>query len=185
MSSKPYKPDDWEKSYYDGSIRTAFPADLAKYPEKYRDKLIHLIGTVDSVFVDEHNQLTFLLSNKYWDYIEDYSIQDEVMLVSEKGDGKFWVRLPEINAEQLEAAKRFPAEKKLFLVYGTFTGLADSYPVLAARQVKYVDYEVYTTKVFSYDIARDKNGDVAVDKKGKAQLKDFKILKIAGKGQNK
>ena len=185
MQSKPYKPDVWEKPLYENSMTTAFPSDLIKSPEKYKGGLIHLIGVVDSVSVDENNKVTFLLNNKYWDYIEDYSIQDEVMFVSEKGDGKFWVTLIDISPEQLEEVKRFPAEKKLFLVYGTFKEVANNYPVLEAQQVKYIDYELYTTTVFSYEIARDKNGDVATDKKGKAQMANFKFLKTAKKGQNK
>lgn len=185
MSSNPYKPDDWEKPFYDSAIKTAFPSDLMKYPEKYMDKSIHLIGVVDSVVVDENNRVTFLLNNKYWDYIEDYSIQDEVMFVSEKGDGKFLVTLSEINPEQLEEVKRFPEEKKLFLVYGNFEGIKDSHPALSAQQVKYIDYELYTTNVFSYEVLRNKSGNVMTDKKGKVQMTDFKFLKVAKKGQNK
>jgi hypothetical protein len=42
MSSRPYKPDDWEMPYFNNSIKTAFPSDLVKLPEKYTNKLIHL-----------------------------------------------------------------------------------------------------------------------------------------------
>jgi len=185
MSSKPYKPDDWEKPYYDSAIKSAFPSDLVKNPEKYRDKPIHLIGVVDSVYIEDGNRVTFLLNNKYWDYVEDYSIQDEVMFVSEKGDGRFLVTVAEISPEQLEEVKRFPAEKKLFLVYGTFKELVSGYPALAAQQVKYIDYELYTTNVFSYEVMRDKSGEVEADKKGKVAMTNFKFLKIAKKGQNK
>ena len=185
MRSKPYRPDDWEKPYYDSAIRNAFPSDLMKSPEKYRDKTIYLIGVVDSVFVNAEHQVTFLLDNKYWDYIEDYSIQDEVMFVSPKGDGRFAVTIPPLSGEQLEEVKRFPAEKKLFFVYGTLQEGANGYPVLAARQVKYIPHALYTTKVFSYDIMRDEQGDPVSDKQGRARLSDFRMLKPAGKGQNK
>lgn len=151
MSSRPYKPDDWEKPYYDTSIKTAFPSDLMKHPEKYKGKSIHLIGVVDSVFADANNQVKFFLSNKYWDYTEDYSIQDEVMFVSPIGDGNFVVTVADIDSAGLEEVKRFPAEKKLFLVYGIFNDVINNYPVLAAQQVKYIDYEIYTTQVFSYE----------------------------------
>lgn len=93
MSSNPYKPDGWEKPYYDSSLKTAFPSDLIKQPDKYSDKLIHLIGIVDSIYIDSNKTVTFQLENKYWDYVEDYSIQDEKMFVSEKGEGKFLVTL--------------------------------------------------------------------------------------------
>ena len=185
MSSNQYKPDDWEKSYYDSSIKTAFPSDLIKHQDRYLNKLIHLIGVVDSVFIDSSKNVTFLLENKYWDYIEDYSIQDEKMFVSEKGDGKFLVTLSNISPEQFEDFKRFPEEHKLFLVYGNFKELTNNLPVLAAQQIKYIDYEFYTTKVFSYEIQRNKSGDVVTDKKGKVQLTNFNFLKVANAGQNK
>jgi len=185
MSSNPYKPDDWEKPYFDSSVKTAFPSDLIKAPEKYKDKSIHLIGVVDSVVIDGNNRVAFLLDNKYWDYIEDYSIQDEVMFVSEKGDGKFWVIVPEISPEQFGEVRGFPAEKKLFLVYGMFKEVANNYPVLTAQQVKSIDYELYTTNVLYYEVMRNKSGEVATDKKGKVQMTNFKFLKIAKKGQNK
>jgi hypothetical protein len=188
MSSNSYKPDDWEKPYYDSSIRTVFPSDLAKFPEKYTNKLIHLIGIVDSVYAgtkDDANTVSFLLDNKYWDYIEDYSIQDEIMFVSEKGDGKFFVTLTNVPSDQLESLKSFPTEQKLFLVYGNFKEIANSYPVISAQQIKFIDYEFYSTKIFSYEIERDKNGDVITDKKGKVQITGFHFLKVAKAGQNK
>jgi len=188
MSSRPYKPDDWEKPYFDSSIKTAFPSDLIKFPEKYKDKLIHLIGIVDSVYADTLGNspiVHVLLDNKYWDYTEDYSIQDEVMFVSEKGDGKFLVTLTGITPEQFESLKRFPAEKKLLLVYGNFKENVNNYPIIAAQQIKFIDYEWYSEKIFSYEVKRDEDGNVETDKKGKVQTTNFHFFKIAGKGQNK
>ena len=185
LSSKPYKPDGWEKPYLDSCLKTAFPSDLLKSPEKYKGRCIHLIGIVDSVTVDEHNRVTFVLDNKYWDYVEDYGMQDEVMFVSDNGDGRFAVTVPDISPAQLEEVKRFAAEKKLFLVYGTFSEIANDYPVIAAAHIKYIDYLLYTTKVFSYDILRNENVEVAANKEGKVQTTNLKFLKVAGKGQNK
>jgi hypothetical protein len=71
------------------------------------------------------------------------------------------------------------------LVYGDFKEITNNLPVLAARQIKYIDYEFYTTKVFSYEIARDKTGKVVTDKKGKIQTTNFEFLKMAKAGQNK
>ncbi|MFT3702629.1 MAG: hypothetical protein QM802_09675 [Agriterribacter sp.] len=185
MSSNSYKPDEWEKPYFDSSIRSAFPSDLIKHPEKYTDKLIHLIGIVDSVYIDSSKNITVLLENKFWDYIEDYSIQDEKMFVSEKGDGKFLVTLPDIGTGQFEALQKFPAENKLFLVYGNFKGLTNNLPVLSAAQIKYIDYEFYSTKIFSYEVERNKDGEIVTDKNGKPKLTNLKFLKVAKAGQNK
>jgi hypothetical protein len=185
MSSNLYKPDSWEKPFYDSSLKTVFPSDLKKQPDKYVDKLIHLMGIVDSVYTDSNGNVTFLLENKYWDYVEDYSIQDEKMFVSEKGEGGFLVTLSDVSPEQFEYFKKFPAEKKLFLVYGIFKELANGYPVLSARKIKYIDYEFYTTKVMSYEIQRDKDGNVITDKKGRAQITNFHFIIVPKAGQNK
>ena len=185
MSSNTYKPDSWEKKYYDSSLKSAFPSDLIKEPNKYTNKLIHLIGIVDSVYIDFNKNVTFRLENKFWDYMEDYSIQDEKMFISEKGDGKFFVTITNVSEEQFYIYKKYPIENKLFIVYGHFSQLKDNLPILAAAQIKYIDYEFYTTKVFSYEILRDKQGDVVIDKKGKCLTTNFKFLKVAKAGQNK
>jgi hypothetical protein len=186
-SSNQYKPDKWEKSYYDNSIKTAFPSDLLKQPDKYENKLIHLIGIVDSVYIDSLDNVTFRLENKYWDYIEDYSIQDEKMFISDKGDGQFLVTLSGVRPNEYEILSNFSEEKKLFLVYGTFKGIENNYPVLSAQKIKYIDYKFYTTKAFYYEIKRDENGDVVSDgkKNGKPSLSNFKIIAVPKAGQNK
>ena len=68
MSSRLYKPDVWEKSFFDSAVKTAFPSALARYPEKYKNKLIHLIGIVDSVYTDTldgSSLVKVLLDNRY------------------------------------------------------------------------------------------------------------------------
>lgn len=188
MHSNPYKPDNWEKPYFERAIKSAFPSDLQKYPETYAGKLIHLLGIVESVYFETKDGATmavFLLENKYWDYVEDYSIQDEIMFVSEKGDGKFLVAVKGIDPEQVENIRQFAQEKKLFLVYGDLQNSTQQYPYIVAHKVKYIDYDFYTTKVFSYEIKRDKKGNVVTDKSGKIQLTNYNFLKVAKGGQNK
>jgi hypothetical protein len=188
MSSNPYKPDDWEKPYMDAAIKSAFPPDLIKTPEEYRGKPIHLIGIIDSAIIDlrdDSTHLSFLLENKYWDYIEDYSIQDEKMFVSPMGGGKFRITLSFAGKASQEDFINIAKEKTLFLVYGDFQTVAEGIPVIAARQIKYIDYKWYTTTAFSYDIKRDKKGLVVTDKKGNVEITDFHFLKVPGRGQNK
>jgi hypothetical protein len=190
MSSNYYKPDILEDSLFNKAIKTAFPSDLAKFPETYKGKLIHLIGIVDSVNVEQQDKkviFTFVIENKYWDYIEDYSIQDEVMFVSPKGDGKFRVIVSAANldAKDIENVKQFPAEKKLFLVNGIFKEIIEGIPALTTQQIKYIDYQYYTTKVFSYVVARNTKGEVITSPDGKLQFDNFERLKLASPGQNK
>lgn len=190
MSSNYYKPDILEDSLFNKAIKTAFPSDLEKFPESYKGKLIHLIGIVDSVNVVQQDKtvvFTFILENKYWDYIEDYSRQDEVMFVSPKGDGKFKVIVSSENlgAKDIEYVKKFPAEKKLFLVYGIFKGIIEGIPTLTTQQIKYIDNQYYTTKIFSYEVARNTKGEVMTSPDGMLKFDKFERLKLASPGQNK
>lgn len=190
MSSNYYQPDILEDSLFSNAIKTAFPSDLLKFPEKYKGKLIHLIGVVDSVTVEQQDKsviFTFILENKYWDYIEDYSRQDEVMFISPKGDGKFrvLVKAKDLEAKDIELVKKFPREQKLFLVNGIFEEISDGIPTLTTQQIKYIDYQFYTTKVFSYDIARNSKGEVMTSPDGKLMMINFERLKVAAPGQNK
>lgn len=188
MSSKPYSPDDWEKIYFKDAIKTAFPSNLKAHPDDYKGKLIHLLGIVDSVSFKTINDTltaTFWLENKFWDYIEDYSIQDEVMFISPKGDGKFALQISNVSPAESVRWTSFPAEKKLFLVYGNFEGLLNETPLLRAGQAKAIDYSFYSTTIFSYDLVRNADGEVQTDKKGRTVVKDFKMLKVAKAGQNK
>ena len=70
-------------------------------------------------------------------------------------------------------------------MYGNFKETVNNYPVIAAQQIKVIDYEWYSEKIFSYEVKRDKDANVETDKKGKVQTTNFHFLKIAGKGQNK
>lgn len=189
MSSRHYKLDDWEKPLWDSSLRNGFPSSLVKHPDQFKGKLIHLIGILDSVTVDMQNpdstRITLLLTNKYWDYVEDYSIQDEKMFVSPLGDGKFRVRFSIPGKPAEGEINKINSPNTLFLVYGYFDSVADDIPVLTARQLKYVDYKWYSTKIFYYDIKRDNDGMAVTDKKGDPIVIDFKFLKVAGRGQNK
>lgn len=190
MHSKHYKTDDWEKSLYDKSEKIIFPSDINKNPEAFKGKLIHWIGIVKNVSVSVKNDtsvITILLDNKYWDYIEDYSIQDEVMFISPKGDGQFKVMVNSIKLtdREIESIKKFSNENKLLLCYGLMISCENGVPILDAKGLKIVDYKLYSTKIFSYEIERDKNDMVVFDKSGNPVLINFQRLKIAGPGQNK
>lgn len=95
------------------------------------------------------------------------------------------VTVSNFNPEEIADFKKFPTEQKLFLVYGNYKELTNNIPVLTAKLIKYFDHEVYSTSIFSYEILRDKNGNVELDKKGNSRITNFKFLKVAKAGQNK
>jgi hypothetical protein len=111
MRSNPYKPDDWENPL------------LHIAPSLYADSFVHWIGLVKEVMINDSlgvSAISFTLEQKYWDYIEDYSIQDEVMFVSPPGEGDFILQVPQIllTEEDKEVLKKMAEEKKLFFCYG-------------------------------------------------------------------
>lgn len=190
MHSGQYKADDWEKILYDKADKAIFPLDIRKSPENYIGNLIHWIGIVEEVLVEERNDSSIIiitLEQKYWDYIEDYSIQDEVMFISPKGEGAFKIIVAseKLSENEIETIKKFPNEMKLFLCYGELMNCQNGIPTLSVEGIKIIDYKYYSTKIFSYDILRDEKGQVVVNKSGKAMTTNFESLKVPGPGQNK
>lgn len=189
MRSNGYKPDKEEKPLLDASAKTVFPSDVKKNPALYADTLVHWIGIVKDVIIKDDSSnistVVFAVDQKYWDYIEDYSIQDEIMFVSPIGEGEFHVLVQlELTAEQKEKLKDMPAEQTLFFCYGHVIEDAEL-PALKASYIKTVDYKYYSTKIFSYKIKRDKEGRVVTNKYGMPETDEFKMLKVARRGQNK
>lgn len=191
MHSNNYKVDDWEKSLFNNSEKAVFPIDIKGDPNAFVGKLIHWIGVVQEISISSKNDsstISILLENKYWDYIEDYSVQDEVMFISPKGGGQFSVLVKSIKLtdSEIEYLKTFANDKKLLLCYGLLTPNEESEtPILTAQGLKIVDYRLYSTKIFSYDIQRDKKNKVVKNKSGRTTLTNYQRLKVASPGQNK
>lgn len=168
------------------AAKNAFPPELIRHPALYADTLLHLLGIIDSIYLSEEpGTVVARLEHKYWDYLEDYSIQDEVMFVSPVGGGAFTIMLAELRPTLIDSISAFPAAKKLFLVYGRLKEIKNNLPVLAADHVKVIDHHFYSTNIFSYEPHRNSKGELVLGKNGAIELTNFKFLKIPGKGQNK
>jgi hypothetical protein len=188
MKSNSYKADDTEKRLLEKTSNALFPSDIKKNPQAYIDIPIHWIGIVkDIIILDSNNSSTvlFTLDQKYWDYVEDYSIQDEVMFLSPEGEGEFHavVQLT-LTDEEKQKLRKMPELQTLFFCYGTI--IADNtLPAMKATYIKTVDYKYYSTKIFSYKIKRNEEGRVVTYENGRPAIEEFKMLKVAGRGQNK
>src|SRR5689334_16187504 len=95
--------------------------------------------------IDDTSAIIFTLEQKYWDYIEDYSVQDEVMFLSPEGEGDFHtlVRL-KLTDEEKDKIKKMPEDKTLFFCYGKIVEDSDL-PALRADYIKTVQYKYYST----------------------------------------
>jgi len=188
MQSNPYRPDKSEKPFMEASVKSIFPSDVKKDSGAYIDTPIHWIGIVKDVVIQDSNDISavlFTLEQKYWDYIEDYSVQDEVVFVSPEGEGDFRMLVQlKLTDEEREKIKKMPGDKTLLFCYGRIISDNDL-PVLKAGYIKIVDYKYYSTNIFSYKVKRDSKGQVAINKRGGTELDDFKFLRVAKPGQNK
>jgi hypothetical protein len=189
MRSIPYKTDDWEAPLMRASIKSVYPEDVQRQPAQYIDSMIHWVGIVKEVSIKDSlgvSTIEFILEQKHWDYIEDYSIQDEIMFVSPLGDGSFKLQVPALllTESDKDRISKMAEEKKLFLCYGQLHASTDL-PLLIATGIKVVDYKFYSTAIFTYDIERDTEGHVVLEKNGIPKHTGFKMLRIAKRGQNK
>lgn len=192
-SSRLYKTIDWETTLYQNSTRCVFPDDIRINPEKYMkfQNMINWVGiikNVDTKLNSDTGVIMITMEHKYWDYIEDFSIQDEKMFVSPHGEGEFYYIEKRLNATQgmLDTMAMNLKYNDLGICYGHFIGLKDSLPQIAGQGIRFIPYKYYTTKIMSYKAEKDSITGVTVcDENNMYETTDFQLLKVPGPGQNK
>jgi hypothetical protein len=145
--SRAYKPMDWEAPLLQKADRSIFPSDVKAEPDKYQCQLFHWVGVVKdfSVTVEEGTVVySILLNQKYYDYIEDYSIQTEIMFISPEGEGKFvCLGVAEgISAEELQKDLSTRATRgDLGFYYGVLAEVRDELPILERVAIRFIPEE--------------------------------------------
>ncbi len=191
--SRNYEPLEWEKAYFDSSIKNVMPSDIVNSGNEYVNKQIHWVGIIDTFFVtnsdtDSSVIAKILFDQKFYDYIEDFSIQDERIFLSPKGDGKFeMVKVfNDLPSDSVKASLSFfTKDKSLGFCYGVYQYSENGMPVLEKGVIRFIPHFYYSTNIFSYDVERDSTGKIMTDKEGLPVLTDFKTLNLPGAGQNK
>ncbi len=187
--SMTYQPLEWEQSLLKQSIKTITPLDIVKNSEFVNDKLIHWVGIVDTFEVFEKDGKVIVdlkLDQRFYDYIEDYSIQQETMFISPFGEGKFYMRkiFNSKSDSLLVGVQKVIKDKLLAFCYGNFIELKNTCPVLDTKGLRFIPKKYYATNIFSYKVARDSSGKVISTKEGYPLLTDFKMLKVPKSGKN-
>ena len=135
-------------------------------------------------FLDEGMSL-ITLDQKYWDYIEDFSIQTERIFLSSKGEGRFYLLFPYHNGKEFENfIEEAAAREDLMFVYGIFDRVKKGLPLLKYTKGSFVHEKYYSTKIWEYEIARDVKGNVVPNERGLPTITHLKVLKTAGPGEN-
>ena len=161
-SSRLYQPgNDAEGELFKKSRKDVLPNDIRNHPDEFTGQLVHWVGIIDSSWVHSQNDTStiwILGDQKYWDYIEDFSIQTEHFFLSPIGEGHFLSTksYPGLTADSLTALYATVADKgNLGMFYGIVKGVSDNVPVLGQTRIRFIPGKYFTTKIFQYDVARD------------------------------
>ncbi|HEX8298014.1 MAG TPA: hypothetical protein VF594_02545 [Rubricoccaceae bacterium] len=188
--SRPYQPLDWEAAALAGSLKTAMPSDVVTDPAQYQGRLIHWVGVVDTFSVEAVGDSVFTrieFEQHYYDYIEDFSIQDETMFVSPLGGGRFVYADARAGASVdslRQSLSMGAASGNLGFVYGTLQAVRSGLPILTNGRIRFVPDRLFSTAIFRYDVRRDAEGRAVGTENGFPELTGIEFLKIAGPGQN-
>ena len=184
--SKIYKPSSTESRHFNNVDRSIFPSDVRKDFNAYKDAKINWIGIIrEQSFVDYNGEpfLKLKIDQRYWDYIEDFSIQTEKIFLSPLGEGEFYF-VAGIDEEDKENYLKFAAPQNLAIIYGTVKEIKDDDITILGDYMKFIDEQFYATNIFSYRVARDASGKVVLGKDGFPKLADSKVLMTPKQGRN-
>lgn len=188
--SRQYQPADWESSLIEESNKLVMPDDVRSNPYLYLDALIHWVGIVDTVTFDSQDQEIISrihLDQKYFDYIEDYSIQQEIFFLSPLGEGSFILEQRHENTSpdslKNNLIKQIPSGSLAFC-YGILTGVDNNIPIMEVVGFRVFDERAYSTNIWKYNIQRDELGNVIAEENGFPKIGTIEILSIPGPGAN-
>jgi hypothetical protein len=178
-SSRDYKPLPWEAPLYETHKKTPFPNEVTA---GNIGNPIHWLGIIDTFWVEGDSARSILnieAEHKYWDYIEDFSVQREKMFVSPFGAGKFIYRKKLENQPIDTTMKHMSvlAEKKnIGMFYGKLEEVKDGIPILDGDRARFIHRQFYSTRIWEYKMVKDSAGNY--------EMADFKTLMLPKAGIN-
>ena len=126
--SQPYRPaSDLEAQQRQAADFNIFPDDIRRDAERYRGRTVAWAGIIRASKITKEPQgyrMDFTLEHRYFDWIEDDSIQRARFFVSPRGEGKFttsWSMPPTTDEKALADAA---APGGLLVVYGRIAATA-------------------------------------------------------------
>lgn len=193
MSSAYYKPiNPGEDEFLKKADKSILPYDVRKNFKETENKSVIWTGIVDTVIYRNPADTVMLvdvyLQHRYYDFIEDFSIQQEKMFVSPFGEGTYLFRQVIVGNHKFEEIKE-GLQKSVFkecfiFSYGVVSYLKDTIPCLSAQSIRIVFPENYATNIFSYKAERDKNDNLVLSDNGHPNLVDFQRLMVPKQGRN-
>jgi len=191
-NSAPYKPTNpGEDEALKNATKSILPFDVKRASQSVESKSVVWTGIVKKLDVyskDNETIADIYLEHRYYDFIEDFSIQQEKMFVSPFGEGEYILRQKMNSKIPFEEIKKEHPKiifRECFLItYGKVGKIENGIPLLEYENLRIVFPENYATNIFSYKFERDKNKNLVLEENGEPKQSEFKQLKVATQGRN-
>jgi hypothetical protein len=147
-----YKPiSEWEKTAFTKANRQIYPNDVRGDFAAFDSARVAWPGIVlkaepknrDSVI-----EIHFVIQHHYYDWLEDFSIQQERIFLSPRGEGVFettwWVQ-PTADTSVITQSVG-----NMVIVYGIPASIRDSIIVLNAYYIREIERKWFATDIFDY-----------------------------------
>ncbi len=189
--SRMYKPVNIEQTYFTQSTRCFLPNDAKKFKNEIsKNKLLNWTGIIKSINTEnDRDSLKFIITvdHKYWDFIEDFSIQDEKIFLSDKGEGIFYFtkKYPLSYQSKLDSISNNYKINDFIICYGNLKDGFENNPELNAQFSRVISHKFYSTNIWRYDVKKDGNGKTICNDKNSYEINNLETLRIPKAGQNK
>lgn len=189
--SRIYKPMNIEQTYFTQSTRCFLPNDAKNFKSEInKNKLLNWTGIIKNVKTEnvaDSLKFTITVDHKYWDFIEDFSIQDEKIFLSEKGEGEFYFtkKYPLSYQSKLDSISNHYKINDFIICYGNLKNNFENIPELNAHFSRVIPLKFYSTNIWRYAAKKEENGKTFCNDKNSYELANFESLKIPKSGQNK
>ncbi len=150
--SRHYKPvSEWEENAFNKAEREIYPDDVRRDIASHDSSRVAWPGIILSathVNTDSTLEVRFLVEHHYYDWIEDFSIQQERIFLSPQGEGLFATTW-QLKSDS-DTAKIAESVGNMIIVYGIPTAVKDSVIEVRAYYVRAIDSLWFATDIMDY-----------------------------------
>lgn len=151
-STRLYKPvSEWETKAFSKADRSIYPNDVRTDFAAHDSSRVAWPGIVLSVTPKNQDtviEVHFVIQHHYYDWLEDFSIQQERIFLSPRGEGVFettwWVQ------PTADTGKIVQSVGNMVIVYGIPASVRDSIIILNAYYIREIEREWFATDIFDY-----------------------------------
>ncbi len=156
-STRPYRPLPGPETLETARARRdVFPDDVRAQPGAFETTVVAWPGLLRESVVTETED-GFLVESevehRFYDWLEDFSVQRETIFLSPRGEGRFhvaWRLRRKAPGATIEDVREAVAPGHMVIVYGEPTSVDGDSVVLQYRYLRIFDPQTFRTDVFDY-----------------------------------